>query len=57
MLGTSRLRSLVTEHVLSARDLNAKVIEELGRFTGEVWEQEDDLTLVTLQRLAAMAQA
>ena len=56
MLGTPRLRSLVTEHVLNARDLNAKVIEELERFTGEGWVQEDDLTLVTLQRLAAMAQ-
>jgi hypothetical protein len=32
------------------------VVEELGRFTGELWEQEDDITLVTLQRLKAKAQ-
>jgi hypothetical protein len=25
-------------------------LAELGRFTGEQWEQEDDITLVTLQR-------
>jgi len=26
------------------------LLSELGRFTGEGWEQEDDITLVTLQR-------
>jgi hypothetical protein len=25
-------------------------MEELGRFTGEGWEQEDDITLLTLER-------
>jgi serine phosphatase RsbU (regulator of sigma subunit) len=29
------------------------LLAELGRFTGPGWEQEDDITLVTLQRLAA----
>jgi len=28
-------------------------MEELVRFTGESWEQEDDITLVTLRRAAA----
>jgi serine phosphatase RsbU (regulator of sigma subunit)/predicted ester cyclase len=54
MLGSSRLRNLMSDRMPSASDLTAKVIEELERFTGEDWEQEDDLTLVTLQRLAAV---
>jgi hypothetical protein len=28
------------------------MMEELYSFTGERWEQEDDITLVTLQRVA-----
>jgi serine phosphatase RsbU (regulator of sigma subunit)/predicted ester cyclase len=56
MLGSSRLRNLMTDKVPGASDLTAKVIEELGRFTGEGWEQEDDLTLVALQRLATVVQ-
>jgi len=51
MLGSSRLRDLVREHVSDAEHLTAGVLEALGRFTGEAWEQEDDITLVTLQRL------
>jgi hypothetical protein len=34
----------------------ACVVEALGRFTGEWWEQQDHITLMTLQRLAARAQ-
>jgi hypothetical protein len=30
-------------------------VAELRRFTGEHWEQEDDITLVTLEHLAAKA--
>jgi hypothetical protein len=26
------------------------LLSELARFTGENWEQEDDITLVTLER-------
>jgi serine phosphatase RsbU (regulator of sigma subunit)/predicted ester cyclase len=55
MLGSSRLRNLLTDRDTGASDLTAKVIEELGRFTGEDWEQEDDLTLVALQRLSPLA--
>jgi serine phosphatase RsbU (regulator of sigma subunit) len=57
MLGSSRLRNLMTDGVPGASDLTAKVIEELGRFTGEDWVQEDDLTLVALQRLATVSPA
>ena len=51
MLGSSRVRELVAEHASDAEHLTAGVLEALGRFTGEAWEQEDDITLVTLQRL------
>jgi hypothetical protein len=30
----------------------ALLLEELERFTGEGWEQEDDITLVALERSA-----
>jgi serine phosphatase RsbU (regulator of sigma subunit)/ketosteroid isomerase-like protein len=52
MLGSPRLRDLVAGHASDAEHLTARVIEALGRFTGEAWEQEDDLTLVTLRRLS-----
>jgi hypothetical protein len=29
------------------------LLSELSRFTGEEWEQEDDITLVTLERSEA----
>jgi hypothetical protein len=45
-------RDLITDKVPGAKELTAKVIRELGGFTGEGWGQEDDLTLVALQRLA-----
>jgi hypothetical protein len=31
-------------------DLTAALMEELEHFTGEAWEQEDDITLLTLER-------
>src|ERR687894_450978 len=49
MFGTPRLRSLLTEYPTDARVLNALLLEELKRFTGEEWEQEDDITLLTLE--------
>jgi hypothetical protein len=30
--------------------LSAALMVELARFTGEGWEQEDDITLLTLER-------
>ena len=53
MFGTPRLRSLLSDRFESRRDLSAALVRELRRFTGEGWEQEDDITLLTLQRSAA----
>ena len=57
MLGSHRLRDLVNEQAPDAKHLTAYMVEELRRFTGEQWEQEDDITLVILQRRTARGQA
>jgi serine phosphatase RsbU (regulator of sigma subunit) len=49
MFGFPRLRELVTEHG-EERALGNLLLEELYTFVGEGWEQEDDITLLTLQR-------
>jgi len=48
MFGFPRLRALVAEHgeQLSLGDF---LLEELHSFVGESWEQEDDITLLTLR--------
>jgi serine phosphatase RsbU (regulator of sigma subunit)/predicted ester cyclase len=53
MFGTPRLRSLLSERFESGRGLSATLLDELKRFTGERWEQEDDITLLTLRRSTA----
>jgi serine phosphatase RsbU (regulator of sigma subunit) len=53
MFGSPRLRSLLAGRPSGAKGLTAAVLEELERFTGENWEQEDDITLVALVRAAA----
>jgi serine phosphatase RsbU (regulator of sigma subunit) len=51
MFGFPRLRRLVAAHGAGSGDkLVDFLLAELARFTGEGWEQEDDITLVTLQR-------
>jgi serine phosphatase RsbU (regulator of sigma subunit) len=51
MFGFPRLRSLIAAHGAGSGDeLVDFLLAELARFTGEGWEQEDDITLVTLQR-------
>jgi ketosteroid isomerase-like protein len=50
MFGTPRLQNLLIEYPPDAETLNALLLEELERFTGEGWEQEDDITLLTLER-------
>jgi serine phosphatase RsbU (regulator of sigma subunit) len=51
MFGSPRLRGLLSERSEDDRKrLSAALMEELRRFTGEGWEQEDDITLLTLQR-------
>ena len=51
MFGFPRLKVLVAEHD-EKRSLEDFLLEELERFTGEDWEQEDDITLLTLRRSA-----
>ena len=53
MFGSPRLRSLLAGRPSGAKGLTAVVLEELERFTGENWEQEDDITLVALVRAVA----
>ena len=49
MFGTPRLRGLLSECSKDGRGLSVALLEELQRFTGEGWEQEDDITLLTLE--------
>jgi serine phosphatase RsbU (regulator of sigma subunit) len=51
MFGFPRLQALVAEHA-EGESLVDFLMEELYSFTGVRWEQEDDITLVTLQRAA-----
>jgi hypothetical protein len=48
MFGFPRLRELMAEHG-DKRSLGDLLLEELYSFTGEEWEQEDDITLLTLR--------
>jgi len=52
MFGTPRLQSLLSQISEGGKGLGTILIEELGRFTGEGQEQEDDITLLTLGRSA-----
>jgi len=49
MFGFPRLRRLVAEHAEEG-SLVDFLMDELRSFTGDGWEQEDDITLVTLHR-------
>jgi serine phosphatase RsbU (regulator of sigma subunit) len=51
MFGFPRLRELVAEYG-EERSLGNFLMEELYSFVGEGWEQEDDITLLTLRRSA-----
>ena len=50
MFGFPRLRELVVERGGEERSLGDFLMEELYSFVGEGWEQEDDITLLTLRR-------
>jgi serine phosphatase RsbU (regulator of sigma subunit)/predicted ester cyclase len=52
MFGFPRLRALIAEHG-EEKSLEETLLEELYSFVGEGWEQEDDITLLTLRRSAA----
>jgi serine phosphatase RsbU (regulator of sigma subunit) len=48
MFGFSRLRALIAEHA-EKESLEEALLEDLYSFVGEGWEQEDDITLLTLR--------
>jgi len=49
MFGFPRLRDLVAEHG-KKRSLGDLLLEDLYSFVGEDWEQEDDITILTVRR-------
>jgi hypothetical protein len=51
LFGFPRLRGLVAKHG-QERSLEEALLKELYTFVGEGWEQEDDITLLTLRRSA-----
>jgi serine phosphatase RsbU (regulator of sigma subunit) len=52
MFGFGRLRALIAQRPACDALLIGGLLHELKRFAGGGWEQEDDITLVTLQRHA-----
>jgi serine phosphatase RsbU (regulator of sigma subunit) len=50
MFGFPRLQGLVAGHRTGGEAMVTFLLSELTRFTGDEWEQEDDITLVTLER-------
>jgi serine phosphatase RsbU (regulator of sigma subunit)/CHASE1-domain containing sensor protein/anti-sigma regulatory factor (Ser/Thr protein kinase) len=50
MFGFQRLQGLVRAHRPGGSSLIGFLLSELTRFTGKNWHQEDDITLVTLER-------
>jgi len=55
MFGFPRLRGLVAEHGDEEGSLEEALLEELYSFVGERWEQEDDITLLTLRCSASLS--
>ena len=54
MFSFPRLRAPVAKHT-EERSPGNLLVEELYSFTGEGWEQEDDITLLTLKRSASLS--
>jgi predicted ester cyclase len=54
MFGFPRLRALIFEHA-EGESLGEFLLEDLFSFVGEGWEQEDDITLLTLRRSASLS--
>src|ERR671912_2899457 len=55
MFGFPRLRELIAQHGEEQRALGEFLLEELYSFVGEGWEQEDDITLLSLRRSSALS--
>jgi serine phosphatase RsbU (regulator of sigma subunit)/predicted ester cyclase len=55
MFGFPRLRRLIDHHSEEERSLGDFLLEELYSFVGEGWEQEDDITLLTLRRSPSLS--
>jgi serine phosphatase RsbU (regulator of sigma subunit) len=55
MFGFPKLEGLVAEHGEEEGSLVDSLLEELYSFVGEGWEQEDDITLLTLKRSASLS--
>jgi sigma-B regulation protein RsbU (phosphoserine phosphatase) len=45
----------LSQHSMGGADLSATLLEELYSFVGEGWEQEDDITLLTLECSASLS--
>ena len=54
MFGFPRLRALIAEHAEEG-SLGDFLMEDLYTFVGEGWEQEDDITLLTLKRSPSLS--
>ena len=54
MFSFPRLRALIAEHG-EKQSLGDSLLEELYSFVGESWEQEDDITLLTLRRSPSLS--
>ena len=55
MFGFPRLQELVAEHGEDKGSLGDLLMEDLHSFVGEGWEQEDDITLLTLRRSTSLS--
>ena len=54
MFGFPRLKALIAKHS-EDRSLGEALLEELDTFVGDGWEQEDDITLLTLRRSVSLS--
>jgi serine phosphatase RsbU (regulator of sigma subunit) len=54
MFGFPRLRALIADHG-EERALGDFLLGQLYSFVGEGWEQEDDITLLTLKRAVSLS--
>jgi serine phosphatase RsbU (regulator of sigma subunit) len=55
MFGFPRLGALMAERAAEEESLGEVLMEELYSFVREGWEQEDDITLLTLRRSASLS--